>query len=721
MLNKIWWFVIVMAIIAGALVALNYFTQRHQRENFAMISACADGLDKLLMRSLILEDGGVPDELKTKCIRADDFKLANAAGLRNSSVYTILFNLFQSTENGIPYIARFYKWNYDKSGVETELTKSDWDAKFETDGNNQKTVGLIKLSLIPIIRDLCGKFRKIIQDATNNSTLNDKYFKNTANNANRAFINAFLSKYSSFDEGSVNRLSAAGTEENNMFKALTDNTPQGYAPAIKSKNLNSAIAEFAFGYLLKVDFTVSSQCNIDIVGGTRVDNDIDLYIRLKKLFDMWRSKSSSGAVAWTVVDLNSDLFTKTEDLTIKRDNLVTFILKLLNMPVDNPPSAANISLAVTELNKMINKEFITDGLVNDGRLREDSSNNCINAQLLCNLQYNKDKICAPNSSGCAGVADFNKYCTAVDKIITGNKAPNTLPVLDPNNLPTTPTTTSAAAGTSTTSAAAGTSTTSAAAGTSTTSAAAGTSTTSAAAGTSTTAASAGLPGAESSMAGAPLVPAAAGGATRSASNAALQAKLTQYTIPSYLDRGTQELLVFVFDKLAASYNFDDEDVPDDIKQAISQLSPSGKANLCARYCQLTSRCNGICKLASCLNCQVGTGSQAGSDVDGSADTTLGYAGVDDDYNLLGFLDDISQGGHNTGSDLGTGSGSGGKDQYKHMGPMISQKDTSGVSNIFAPYIIMAPKKDGSSYGAYLLDDPNDPNYQQYINDLSKSY
>jgi hypothetical protein len=225
---------------------------------------------------------------------------------------------------------------------------------------------------------------------------------------------------------------------------------------------------------------------------------------------------------------------------------------------------------------------------------------------------------------------------------------------------------------------------------------------------------AGLPGAESVGVGAPLT----SGASGSSISPELQAKLTQYVIPSYLDRGTQELLVFVFDKLAASYNFDDEDVPDDIKQAISQLSPAGKANLCARYCQLTSRCNGICKLAGCLNCQVGTGTQAGSDVDGSAGSTLGYAGVDDDYNLLGFLDDISQGGYQTGSS--SFGSTGGKDQYKHMGPMISQKDTSGVSNIFAPYIIMAPKKDGSTYGAYLLEDPNDLGYQQYINDLVKS-
>jgi hypothetical protein len=200
-------------------------------------------------------------------------------------------------------------------------------------------------------------------------------------------------------------------------------------------------------------------------------------------------------------------------------------------------------------------------------------------------------------------------------------------------------------------------------------------------------------------------------------------KMAQYAVPAYLDRSTQELLIFVYDKLAASYNFDDDEVADDIKQAISQLPPSGKANLCARYCPLTMRCNAVCKLAGCLNCQVGTGAQAGSEELGAAATTLGYAGVNDDYNLLGFLDDIGQSkivSGSTSSSTGLSCGNG-KDQYRHMGPMISQKDTSGVSNIFAPYIIMAPKKDGTEYGAYLLDDPNDPNYRQYIDDLVKSY
>lgn len=712
MLNKIWWFVIVMAIIAAALVALNYFTQRKHHENFAMETACVAGLDTLLKRSMKLEDGGLPADLTTKCIQAYDFKLADAAGLTaNSSVLTMLFNLFQTRDNDkIPYIARFYDWKYMKDNTtETIISKAEWDTKFETNSDNQKASSLAKHTLIPIIRDLCKRFIAI----KNNVSLEQKY-NDVGNRVNKAFINGFLNKYSKLDDGSSARLISAGTEENAMFKALVENTPQGYTAAIKSKNLNIAIADFASLYLLNVNFTANSPCTIDIVNDTAVDNDVEKYIRLKKLYDLWRNKNARGQVAWTSGDLKD--FATSTDPMLQTNNLVTYILKLFNTPVSDPPTDANIAFATTEINKLVNKEFYTDGGINEGRLREDST--CLSAQLLCDLKASREKVCIPNSSGCAGAKDFNKYCTAVDQIVTGNVKPNTLPVLDPNNLPTTPTTTSAAAGTTTGAAAsAGTSTTTTTAVTS-----AGT--------TSTTSASlasavvgAGLPGAESGGAGAPLPPAATGGSAQSASNAALQAKLTQYTIPSYLDRGTQELLVFVFDKLAASYNFDDEDVPDDIKQAISQLSPSGKANLCARYCQLTSRCNGICKLASCLNCQVGTGSQAGSDVDGASDTSLGYAGVDDDYNLLGFLDDISQGGHNTGYGSGSGSGSdtGGKDQYKHMGPMISQKDTSGVSNIFAPYIIMAPKKDGSSYGAYLLDDPNDPGYQQYINDLAKSY
>lgn len=294
----------------------------------------------------------------------------------------------------------------------------------------------------------------------------------------------------------------------------------------------------------------------------------------------------------------------------------------------------------------------------------------------------------------------------------------TMPVLDLNNLPTTPTTTAVSTTAAGTTAPVGT-----AAGTT---AAAGTTSpagTVAGGGAGTTAPVGTVAGGGTGTT-APVGTVAGGGSTGSANNQELRNRINQYAIPAYLDRSTQELLIFVYDKLAASYNFDDDEVPDDIKQAISQLPPSGRANICARYCPLTMRCNAVCKLAGCLNCQVGTGSQAGSESTGAADTTLGYAGVDDDYNLLGFLDDISQSKLVSGSAGGTSSGTcsgNGKDLYKHMGPMISQKDTSGVSNIFAPYIIMAPKKDGTEYGAYLLDDPNDPQYRQYIDDLVKSY
>jgi len=709
--TKVWWLIISIAIVAVVLLALNLYIQHTTRESFAVMnSVCKTGLDQLIRRSMMLEDGGLPNELKTICIIDSDFYLATAVNLMSrSSVYTMLFNLFQSADgDGIPYIARFYKWEYSKAGSITELAKEDWNRTFQIVDDNQDTESLASLTLIPMIIDLCRIFRNIIRDASDSSkaVLGNKY-NNSMNAANRQFINGFLSKYSGFNDTSASKLKTDKTEENTMFKALVDNNSFGYAAAIKSKTLKQAIPEFAISYLLKVNFTSSAQCNIDIME-TPVDNDVELYIRLKKLYDMWRKNNATGAVNWTAADLNSSLFTATDDLIIRKDDLVKYILELVgrkNEIVKNQLSAKNIDDAVTEINKLINKEFITSGGSNDGKLRDDSS--CLDAQLLCNLRIDKSLTCIPNNSGCAGVDDFNKYCTAVNQIIDGNRPNNTLPALDTNNLQTTPTTTAAAA--------------TAPAGTSSTTAATALAGATAPAGTT---APAGIPGATSSGAGAPLL----GGVVSqgSASNEALKTKLAQHAIPAYLDRSTQELLIFVYEKLSASYNLDDEDVPDDIKQAISQLPPSGKANICNRYCQLTTRCNGICKLAGCLNCQIGTGSQAGSDVNGSADTSLGYAGIDDEYNLLGFLDDISQskllsGGTSGGSVTGSGYSMDGTDQYKHMGPMISQKDTSGVSNIFAPYIIMTPKKDGSAYGAYLLDDPNDPNYRQYIDDLVKSY
>ena len=682
--QKTLWIVVLLVIVLIILLGLYYMVNNSQyvNETFAMNQVCAGGLPDILKRSMGLLDGdnSLPAELTSnKCIDTYDFKKLTDTGLiSRSSVLSILNSLFQSTDNGIPYIDKFFDWKIKNSSG--TLVSVDWSAKLDGSGSTsfQGTVNLLTNSIIPLVLSL----RKTMTEIASSTDMAPKYMA-AANSANRAFINGFLAKYKDFDEDSASRLRTAGTEENAMFKALTDRIDYR-DPIITSNSLKIAMKEFAFAYLLSVSFTAAAQCNISIID-TAADNDVKLYVRLKKLLELWRGMGKKSNVAFTTSDLNGSVFQSSGDYS--KDAVIKYFTEELNNPV--PSGVAVEEHVVSTINNMINNTFITDGGVNDGRLIDDPECKSDTGKLLCNLRLADARICQLNMDACAGSAEFNKYCTAVGEILKSVDNPEiTMPVLDLNNLPTTPTTTAAG-------------------------------TTAPGGGANTTAAGTTAPVGTSAGGGSATV--AGGGSVGSASNQELRNKLSQYAVPAYLDRSTQELLIFVYDKLAASYNFDDDEVPDDIKEAISQLPPSGKANLCARYCPLTMRCNAVCKLAGCLNCQVGTGAQAGSEADGAPSSSLGYAGVDDDYGLLGFLDDISQSKIVSGSSSSVGQCGNGKDQYRHMGPMISQKDTSGVSNIFAPYIIMAPKKDGTEYGAYLLDDPNDPNYRQYIDDLVKSY
>jgi len=701
-------FVVVLLVIALIiLVAFHYFIS-NTHETFAMNTVCSGGLAEILKRSMELMDGdnSLPAEITSnKCIDTNDFIKKTDTGLMsNSSVLTVLFNLFQSTDNGVPYIDKFFDWKYKVAGG--SLVAVDWSARLDPNGTTQfqNTVSLLGQTVIPMIINV----RRIFTDIASSTDMSAKY-NMSVNSGNRAFINGFLAKYKTFDESSASRLRTAGTEENAMFKSLTDRI-EYRDPIITSNSLKNAMKTFAFAYLFNVNYTAAAQCNVSIMD-TSADNDIKLYARLKKLLDMWRNMNKTGSVAFTATDLNGSMFQSAGDYS--KSAVIKFFTEELKKPLPTGSIMTVEDHVANILNTMINNTFITDGGINDGQLINDPECKSDVGKLLCDLRLADTRICKPNMSACAGSIEFNQYCTAIGEVLKSAADPAiTLPVLDLNNLPTTPTTPPTTPPAGTTTPPAGTTTPPAG-------------TTTPPAGTTTPPAGTTAPPAGTTAPPAGTTTPPAGTTTPmagSASNQEYKNKITQYAVPAYLDRSTQELLIFVYDKLAASYNFDDDEVPDDIKQAISQLPPSGKANLCARYCPLTMRCNAVCRLAGCLNCQVGTGFQAGSEELGAASTTLGYAGVDDDYNLLGFLDDISQSKLLSGSSSSAGqTSSNGKDQYRHMGPMISQKDTSGVSNIFAPYIIMAPKKDGTEYGAYLLDDPNDPNYRQYIDDLVKSY
>ena len=170
----------------------------------------------------------------------------------------------------------------------------------------------------------------------------------------------------------------------------------------------------------------------------------------------------------------------------------------------------------------------------------------------------------------------------------------------------------------------------------------------------------------------------------------------------------------VRNEIAQLYNSASGELSDFLKEGLKSLTPSQRKSLCNCYCTSFTPCTELCKLVECTNC---TGTAIGdTDMSGMGlpDTTLGYAGIDDKYVLLDNTDDntvrlnVNANLENLGN--------------KHLvGPHIVQKDTNGISNIFAPYIIMTPKRKNETYGTYLLEDPNDPFQKRFVESVLANY
>ena len=170
----------------------------------------------------------------------------------------------------------------------------------------------------------------------------------------------------------------------------------------------------------------------------------------------------------------------------------------------------------------------------------------------------------------------------------------------------------------------------------------------------------------------------------------------------------------VRNEVAQLYNSADGELSDFLKEGLKSLTPSQRKSICQTYCTSFTPCTELCKLTECANC---TGSAIGdTDMSGMGlpDTSLGYAGIDDQYVLLDNVDDNTA-GLNVKANL---ENLGNKSQ---VGPHIVQKDTNGISNIFAPYIIMTPKRKNETYGTYLLEDPNDPFQKRFVESVLANY
>ena len=153
--------------------------------------------------------------------------------------------------------------------------------------------------------------------------------------------------------------------------------------------------------------------------------------------------------------------------------------------------------------------------------------------------------------------------------------------------------------------------------------------------------------------------------------------------------------------------------PSEVVNTLLNLNQEQRNSICSTYCNgLYTECTDICRLAKCENCTGGIDNTLTGA--GRPATDAGYS----NYNMLSYnlLDNISD------NQLGLGYGNQGGTS-SHVGPMLYQKDGDGISNIFAPYVLVQPAatSSGAGYSSFMLNNPNDPLYKAYLSQLIADY
>ena len=182
----------------------------------------------------------------------------------------------------------------------------------------------------------------------------------------------------------------------------------------------------------------------------------------------------------------------------------------------------------------------------------------------------------------------------------------------------------------------------------------------------------------------------------------------------------------ILDQLAQLYNNDSE-LSQEMMDAVKTLPLNRRESICRDYCNyITTTNTNFCESVECSNNKPNS---IQNQMLNDKYSTTEYAEVNSVYSLLdpkdGTFEDYLQSGI-----------------YKHMfedgndqriphfvnhkpsrarSTNIIQKDTEGVSNIFAPNIYLLPKRNGSGYASYIANDPNDPAYRDFINNLVSNY
>ena len=680
----------ICAAMYGFYKWANQDTKHKKREPFTNDANCVANLKVILEKASGLQSDNMLGADIKGCLADFGFtSIPNTGKLYlfgGSTLRTVLQLAFQERtgSDNTPYISKFIDFDVVTKPDKKVIKFNEQLDTLRNDNTRETTLKLLGDAILPFINNLNMILIELLEKLKDKPQIPET-------RANIDFIKAFLSTYYRGKDSLLTKTNIrngnANLIENILYAKLV--APGTYGDPIVMKQLGMVIGDLG-GIIFNVDNAISSAtlCMFD-TNTSPIDNDIKKYTIFKGLVDLWRAKNV-GIVNFTEKDLKEgSYFTGNINTDLNRDSLIKFFKDDI-LPRETTewatgtgktPPDSDEAITVKIINKLVNDDFVTSGGPNDLRIIKDPD--CGTADktghLYCDLLADASR-CTKDMPDCITNAGFNKYCTSVKNILDAASNINVpMPIFSLDNLPTTPVTTSAPA-------------------------------------------PAPVASVASPVASAPVATSASAAAPVATSASVASAASAAATEPALVNRSSQEQMMFIQNKVAELYAGRVGDLTEEIKQAVLNLDQSGRSNICARYCGLTSPCSDLCKTANCANCRIGANPSAGSELNGLPGTSLGYAGVDEDYDLMGFLTGSATSDAGSGQ-LGTTTHTGSNDAvgYKHMGPIISQKDTQGVSNIFAPYIIMAPKKQGSAYGAYLLEDPNDPSYQEYIRNLVANY
>lgn len=415
---------------------------------------------------------------------------------------------------------------------------------------------------------------------------------------------------------------------------------------------------------------------LDIAGN--YDNILDFTYVLKLLYSIVKTKyTTNGTPGLTFAMLKSatDAYTVIKTYYLNPKNAFTGY---------NRNSYASDDEYMTAIILNINN-VIVNNISSDGKIK--TTTNAALDILHNNVKFINDKCTSISGKSACYTTDVKNMCEKLKYIRDYTGTIENIDIVG-YTLPTVP---GAVSGTTTvggtTTTVGGTTTT--AAGTTTT---AGATSTTAAVGTTTT-----VGGTTTTVAGTTTTTAAAG---------------TTTTKPIIFDLASQLDYQKFLDDLSVLFTGRTGD-PSEVVNTLLNLNQEQRNSICSTYCNgLYTECTDICRLAKCENCTGGVDNTLTGA--GKPATESGYS----NYNTLSYnlLDNISD------NQLGLGNESQGGTSSPVV-PMLYQKDGDGISNIFAPYVLVQPAatSSGAGYSSFMLNNPNDPLYKAYLSQLIADY